>query len=157
MLVKPFTLQVAEVYKVCWKGIQVKTKEVYFQRRIAPHHSVGFKHLLNQLSVFGRSVVAQKVVNNQSECFSRFLLSSFKDLIKIPIIHKLLYLTTDEDPYFYLCIVDPWIFLLQIPKTFCHFGSWPSQNFSSVQAWCEVEVELFSVDIEMDDLQCSFA
>jgi hypothetical protein len=62
---------VADVSTVCWEGIQVRKKKVHFQQHISLHHSIGIKHLLNQLSVVGHFEVAQKFVSNQSECFWR--------------------------------------------------------------------------------------
>jgi hypothetical protein len=65
MVVEPFTMVVVGFFKVCWKEIQVRMKEVYFERHIAAHRSVGFKHLLDKLSEVGRFVVAKKFVNSQ--------------------------------------------------------------------------------------------
>jgi hypothetical protein len=48
------------------------SEQVYFQPHIACHVSVGFKHLLYQLPIFGSFVVVQKVISNQSECFPCF-------------------------------------------------------------------------------------
>lgn len=117
ILTKPFNKIVADVSKIFRKGIQVRMREVYFQWHIAPHNSVDFKHFLSQLSVSVLCVCpesCQQAIWMVLTLSCQFLL----ELIKIPVIRNLIYLRTDEDHFFYLCIADSWKRLWQIPKTF---------------------------------------
>jgi hypothetical protein len=47
-----------------------------------------------------------------------FFFSSFQYFINISVISKLLYIRTDDEDPFYLCIADPWELLLHKPETF---------------------------------------
>jgi hypothetical protein len=53
-----------DVFKVCWKEIQVGIKEVY----IVHHNFVSFKNFFNQICANRCFVSAEKVVRNQFEC-----------------------------------------------------------------------------------------
>lgn len=48
ILVKPFTMFVADVSRFLGYMYQVRVQEVDFQLHISIHHSVDFKHFLNQ-------------------------------------------------------------------------------------------------------------
>jgi hypothetical protein len=75
VLMKPFTMLSADVWKVYWKAIQVQIKTVCFQWHTVLHNSADYEHFLNQQSVVWHVVSAQKVAKNRSECFPHCLLS----------------------------------------------------------------------------------
>lgn len=117
------------------------------QWHVAAQYSVGLWSFLIRLSIVICFACVQKIASKQFECFLCCVLCSFQDFIKIPVIitsfvwglhcwSMRTYVPNSENPFW--------------------FDSWPSQNFSSVQTCCEVEVEIFSVDLQVGNLQCSF-
>jgi len=74
---KLYTMIVTVVCKVCEKKSKVTMKEVNFQQHISPNCSIGLDYCLNQMPASGHFVVAQKVVNDCSECFPHFGASSY--------------------------------------------------------------------------------
>jgi hypothetical protein len=110
-------------------------KEVCFQGHYINLSFCTLQAFAKPTDAVGRFVVVQQVVNtNLIASHAAFSVPSF---IKIPVIHKLLYPRTDEDPFFYICIADPWKLVLQIPKTF----SIPVHGLHSIFNQSNLDVE----------------
>lgn len=130
-------------------------KEVHYQWHIAHHDSVVLKFFLNQLSAVGSSMSARKLSVTD--------LNASHAIIKIPSRASSKFWPFRAYFVWRLMKKSPsFLFALLIHRTVCiryqkSFSSWPSQNILSVQAWCVVEVEIFSMNLQAWHLQCSFA
>jgi len=63
------------------------------------------KHFLNKLLVVGYFVFARIVIIKLFQFFASCVLSLGSHFIKIPVTYKLLYMTPEEDRFFYPCIL----------------------------------------------------